>query len=706
MKKLMFMFFGLLLSASAMAIGDQKVPSKVEKVTVFLGGAQVTRSANVSIPAGQSTITFEGLSADIDVESLQVHADGPFTILSVKSQANYLNVQTRLQQVVDLLTQQKTLRDKLGMQNDILSVYKQEEQLLARNQVVSGQNTGLDILKLKAALDFQTERLLGLKKKEQDTNNQIIELNAQIQKYNRQIDDITKGEAKTTADVIVTVSAKTIVFASFTISYMVHNAAWYPSYDIRAKDVNSPLNIAYKANVYQKCGEDWKGVKLTLSTANPSVNAIKPELKPWYLNFGVTYNFQTESIGKVSGSVTDNMGAVLSGAIIRVKGTSIATVSDANGNYSIQLPKGDNIVLQFVELGYQPSEQRVTSATMNAILVSQVQSVQQISVRYAMDTVEYKASAYKVLEKTSINELLKKMEGFDVGSDGSVTRQGQQIASVRLNGKDFSSGDVATAMKNLPADVIESMQVIDDYGDQANMTGIKTGEPRKILNFTTKDKNYFSVSTPLDVQENERQTNFEFDIANPYDIPSDGKQYAVEIGNYDLNASFQYYVAPKLNTDVFLTSQLVDWNKYNFLSGEANLFFEGTYIGKSLLDTRASGDTLNLSLGVDKNIVVTRTLQKNLTQRQAIGSNIKETKDWVVEVKNRKNQPINLLVEDQVPVSQNTGIEVEKQELSGGKVNDDSGKVQWVLKLAPADDKKLELRYQVKYPKNQQVIVQ
>ena len=95
-----------------------------------------------------------------------------------------------------------------------------------------------------------------------------------------------------------------------------------------------------------------------------------------------------------------------------------------------------------------------------------------------------------------------------------------------------------------------------------------------------------------------------------------------------------------------------------------------------------------------------------MTQRQAIGSNIKETKDWLVEVKNRKNQPINLLVEDQVPVSQNTGIEVEKQELSGGKVNDDSGKVQWVLKLAPADDKKLELRYQVKYPKNQQVIVQ
>jgi uncharacterized protein (TIGR02231 family) len=151
---------------------------------------------------------------------------------------------------------------------------------------------------------------------------------------------------------------------------------------------------------------------------------------------------------------------------------------------------------------------------------------------------------------------------------------------------------------------------------------------------------------------------------------------------------------------------LTDWNKYNFLSGEANLFFEDTYIGKSLLDSHASSDTLNLSLGTDKNIVVTRTLQKNLTERQIIGSNKKETKDWQIKIKNRKNQPVNLLVEDQIPVSQNSSIEVEKQELSGGKLTETSGNVQWTLKLNPGDDKKLELRYQVKYPKNQQVIVQ
>ena len=171
-------------------------------------------------------------------------------------------------------------------------------------------------------------------------------------------------------------------------------------------------------------------------------------------------------------------------------------------------------------------------------------------------------------------------------------------------------------------------------------------------------------------------------------------------------ASYQYYTAPKLSTDVFLTASLTDWNKYNFLSGEANLFFEGTFIGKSLIDTQVSTDTLNLSLGVDKNIVVTRTLQKELTEKQSLGSNKKETKNWLINIKNRKNQQVNLLVEDQVPVSQNSAIEVEIQELSGGVMDKTTGKVSWNLTLNSQAEKKFDLKYQVKYPKNQQVIVQ
>ncbi len=215
-----------------------------------------------------------------------------------------------------------------------------------------------------------------------------------------------------------------------------------------------------------------------------------------------------------------------------------------------------------------------------------------------------------------------------------------------------------------------------------------------------------SSTIPIGVNKVENQTNIEFNISDPYSIPNDGKQYTVEINQLELNASYQYAVAPKLSTDVFLTAQITDWNKYNFLAGQANLFFEGTFIGKSLLNTDAAADTLNLSLGADKNIVVTRTSLKDLTTRQILGSNKKETRDWQIEVKNRKNQTINLLVEDQVPVSQNSSIEVETQEISGGSMDKTTGKIVWSLPLKAQDDKKIELKYQVKYPKNQSVIIQ
>ncbi|MBW4889124.1 TonB-dependent receptor family protein [Mucilaginibacter sp. HMF5004] len=108
------------------------------------------------------------------------------------------------------------------------------------------------------------------------------------------------------------------------------------------------------------------------------------------------------------------------------------------------------------------------------------------SITYKTDTVEYRASDYKVRENSTVDELLKKMEGMEVGSDGSLTHQGQQVTKAKLNGKAFGDGDVATAIKNLPADIVEKIQIVDDYGDAAARTGIKDGDPQKILNITTR----------------------------------------------------------------------------------------------------------------------------------------------------------------------------------------------------------------------------
>lgn len=607
----------------ARAEDKQKIASKIQKVVVFLKGAQITRTAAVNIAPGTTTLAFTNISPNIDPQSIQVNATGEFTVLSVKNEIDYLDDENKQSRIQALRDQQKQLRDKISLQREFYNIYKEEENMLAKNQVVSGPNVSLDVLKLKAALDFQTARLTDLKKKEQATTLEINRLETEIQKFNKQIIEENKGsDDKASGDILVTISSKEAVQSHFTITYVARDAEWFPTYDIRAKSVTNPITIAYKANVAQHTGEDWNNIKLTLSTGNPSVNNSKPELQPYYLNQNMIYAGQAANLTRVTGRITDaEKGDPLPGVSIRVKGTSIGAVTDVNGNYSIQLPGGQQI-LTYSYVGYTTQERAAVAQVINVPMqVSQNNLSEVVVVGYgASDKSE---SGYEVQEKA---------------------------ANIRIRG---------------------------------------------------------TTTVPLVVEQAEGQTNVEFNIDNPYTIPTDGKQYLVEIYQTNVPAKFEYYAAPKLSTDVFLTAKLTDWNRYNFLSGEANLFYEGTFIGKSLINSKMTDDTLNLSLGVDKNIVITRTLQKDLSDKQGIfGSTKKESRDWLIDVKNRKSQSVNLLLEDQVPVAQDAAIEVERQEVSGGKVEANSGKVTWTLALKPQDEKKLTLKYQVKYPKNQSVIVQ
>ncbi len=210
MKKLLTAACLVFALVTAKADEGQKVSSKVQKVTVFLNGAQVTRSAVVNIKAGNTDLIFDDISPDINAESIQVHANGEFTILSVKQGVNYLEKTGNEKQTSDLQQRQKLLRDKINMQNNMLSIYQTEEAILAKNQFVKAENQTLDVIKLKQALDFQTERLTALKEKEQAINNSIAALNTELNKYDEQISELNGGREKTSiSNITVTVSSQT-----------------------------------------------------------------------------------------------------------------------------------------------------------------------------------------------------------------------------------------------------------------------------------------------------------------------------------------------------------------------------------------------------------------------------------------------------------------------------------------------------------------
>ncbi len=198
-------------------------------------------------------------------------------------------------------------------------------------------------------------------------------------------------------------------------------------------------------------------------------------------------------------------------------------------------------------------------------------------------------------------------------------------------------------------------------------------------------------------------TNTRFEIREKYTIKSNAEITVIEVDNFELPANYQYYAAPELNENVFLTATIKNWEKFDLLTGEANIYFEGSYSGKSIINPQATGDSLNLSLGIDPNIIVKREKLENFKSKSFLGGTKIVDKGYKLEVKNNKKTSITLVLEDRIPISENKEIKVEDVETGTSEYNDKTGIMRWKIELqANASDKK-EFTYTVKYPKFKKV---
>ncbi|HRW98174.1 MAG TPA: DUF4139 domain-containing protein, partial [Cyclobacteriaceae bacterium] len=153
----------------------------------------------------------------------------------------------------------------------------------------------------------------------------------------------------------------------------------------------------------------------------------------------------------------------------------------------------------------------------------------------------------------------------------------------------------------------------------------------------------------------------------------------------------------------FLIAKATGWEDFDLLPGDANIFFEGTYVGKTFIDPNNIQDTLSVSLGRDTRIVVKREELKDLTTKRVIGSNQREEHVWEISVRNTKSEPVKITVEDQMPISKNNQIEVNPLDIGGSRFDAKTGKMVWSLTLQPNETRKMGFRYEVKYPKDKLV---
>ena len=193
--------------------------------------------------------------------------------------------------------------------------------------------------------------------------------------------------------------------------------------------------------------------------------------------------------------------------------------------------------------------------------------------------------------------------------------------------------------------------------------------------------------------------NISFDANMNYSIPTDNLQYIVPLKEFTVKCAYKYYTVPKLDASVFLLAEIQNFEQYNFLPGEAQVFFEGKFTGKTLLDPFSTGESINLSLGRDNNIVVKREKSKLSEKTKFFGDTKMDEYKYSIVVKNNRQKEIDIIIKDQFPLTTNEKIVItDKEHSSGGTINEANGVVTWIEKIGKIKSESVSISYKVTRP--------
>ncbi|HPN70442.1 MAG TPA: DUF4139 domain-containing protein, partial [Saprospiraceae bacterium] len=194
-------------------------------------------------------------------------------------------------------------------------------------------------------------------------------------------------------------------------------------------------------------------------------------------------------------------------------------------------------------------------------------------------------------------------------------------------------------------------------------------------------------------------TTVQYEIAEILTVPSSGENKSFEVTHFDIPADYNYHIVPKVEKAAYLNAKLHDWRNLNLLAGETNIYFEGSFIGKSIIEPSTLLDTMSLSLGKDASVVVDYTEIRDFHVRSEFRNKESQKKEFEIGVKNFKNKTVQVSIFDQFPISTDKSIKVSDQKYKeGGVLNPDTQIIEWRYALQPGQTEKLRVSYQVEYP--------
>lgn len=663
---LLLLLLPFLSAAQETPIQERKLTTEVSAVTVYFSGALIGRKTDVQLKAGKHRLIFTGLEADLVERSLQVDAPG-LQINSVSVRSNFMDATKREGEVGRLQSRIDSLKAALEDVHDQMQVLAKQEELLSSNRELGGEEQGVKVTELREAVALYESKYAQLKTDLRKHSRKTQELRRRLQQTMEQQQEISGTVPPKTSEVTVEASCERDLKAAIELRYMTPLAGWTPVYDIRAEGVGKPLTITLKANVRQSTGIAWKDVSLSLTTENPFESGQLPELKRWDFPGGRKRAVSSVKqpvvlgVGTIQGTVKDKStgeSIPFANVVLMDKGQQVTGAStDFDGKYRISnVPTGNSYIVKVSCVGFQSYE--TTSVTVNK----------------------------------------NKITFVDFNLEGGVMLQSVQIVAYEKPLIEKDGG--ATTKFNYGQGAREAST--DNYIDGVKVRGSSS------IPQSSYDKAKVERTSSSDVRtEMEKQlTRVNYKVATPFSVPSDDKDYTVIIDQFKVSADMSYSAAPIDIPYAFLIARTTGWEDFIKLDGKASIYVPGTYIGEALLTPSTTEDTMTVSLGTDRDIVIERNLMKDFRRSQTVGSRTIQQRGYEIKVKNTKPEPVKLTLQDQIPVSTTKEVEVRTVELSGAKLDEEKGILNWQLDLAPNESRTIILKYEVRHPQYQRVTLE
>ena len=630
------------------------LPSDLKKVTVFFLGAQVEHQANTQLKKGKQEVIFTKLTDFLDPNTVQVKANGDLTILSVRTRKNFEDIRISNDKMDALNAQRLVLEKKEIALRDEYEILELDKELLMRNRDLKGQDKGISMIELKEAYAFMHQKMNEITVRESAIYDELEKLTKEMNKLEQEILSQRSKPVINYTEIVVEIDVEKETDASFFFNYISPKASWKPYYDMRSDGIGKPIKLEAKALVSQNTGIEWENVDMVLSTNDPYENSKEPIIAPWYINYNnyPQQKYQTQrnlptvdySGEKIQGEVIDaNTGEPMPFTKISFPSNpSIGVITDVDGKFSVTVPRNERqIIASFV--GYQSSTLSINTPYLKFFMVANAIDLSEISV--TEEPVEFGID----------DQMLKQVSGVKIlSSNRYTTKKTKKFRTV--NSPRFREEDNEKISFDGKADYAKSQVVKKDL-------------------------------------------RMEYQIQSKMSIPTDGMDHRVQIANFDLDASYEYHTAPKIDPAVFLAAQVTGWEKLNLLSGESNIYFDGTYIGKSYIDVNSTKDTLSFSFGKDSKVIVERTKVKDKSSNKVLGSRQKYEVTWEIRMRNNGGAAVPIIVKDQFPISTNNDIKVRNGEFGTAQLTEKTGILVWKLNLPLGGSQNLQFGYTVDYQK-------